>query len=113
MPLRSVGTGGYLRSSRKGFGPGFGQGVKATMNQTRPDSWYQWLLSICADSLPDNNARMIRDKESYDGNQAGCDLSKTGSKHDGKTQNWRKTLISVLWNFSGKPEAREIFSVSL
>ena len=27
-PLRSVGTGGYLRSSRKGFGRGFGQGSK-------------------------------------------------------------------------------------
>ncbi|KAF3570453.1 hypothetical protein F2Q69_00059566 [Brassica cretica] len=82
MPLRSVGTGGYLRSSRKGFGPGFGQGVKATMNQTRPDSWYQWLLSICADSFPDNNARMIRDKESYADGQAIIKLGRANSDSD-------------------------------
>ena len=27
-----------------------------------------------------------------------------GSKHDRKTRNWAKTLISVLWNFSGDSE---------
>ena len=36
-----------------------------------------------------------------------------GSKHDGKTRNWTKTLISVLWKFSMKPEAREIFTVKI
>ena len=29
-----------------------------------------------------------------------------------KTRSWAKTLISVLWNFSRKPEAREIFSLN-
>ena len=28
-----------------------------------------------------------------------------------KTRSWAKTLISVLWKFSSKPEAREIFSL--
>jgi len=44
-----------------------------------------------------------------DGNLAGQKASTTGSKHDGKIRSWAKTLISVLWNSSRKPEAREIF----
>ncbi|KAF3565324.1 hypothetical protein DY000_02014861 [Brassica cretica] len=37
-------TGGYLRSSRKGFGRGFGQGVKATTNQTLNARLVFWVL---------------------------------------------------------------------
>ena len=36
-------------------------------------------------------------------------VSRTGSKHDGKTRSWSKTLISVFRNYWKKPEAREIF----
>ncbi|WZZ27506.1 hypothetical protein YC2023_010907 [Brassica napus] len=50
-------------------------------------------------------------EELIDGNQEGREASTTGSKHDGKTRNWAKTLISVLGNFLGKPEAREIFFI--
>ncbi|KAF3515237.1 hypothetical protein F2Q69_00004341 [Brassica cretica] len=37
----------------------------------------------------------------------------TKSKHDGKTRSWTKTVISVLWNFSEKPKAREIFTLKV
>ena len=37
----------------------------------------------------------------------------TESKHDGKIRSWTKTLIFVLWNFSGKPKAREIFTLKV
>ena len=44
--------------------------------------------------------------------EAGWELSRTESKHDGKTRNYTKTLVSVLWKFSRKSEAREIFSLN-
>ena len=40
-------------------------------------------------------------------------IKRTGSKHDGKTRNRVKTLISALWNFSRKLEAWKIFSVKV
>ena len=45
--------------------------------------------------------------------EAGWELSRMESKHDGKTQNWTKTLISVLWKFLMKLKDREIFTAKV
>ncbi|KAF2579084.1 hypothetical protein F2Q68_00004807 [Brassica cretica] len=68
-PLRSVGTGGYLRSSRKGFGRGFGQGSKPQRTKhsriAGTSVWYRALPIACLIS----NARLVfwvlRGKEGY------------------------------------------------
>ncbi|KAF3543921.1 hypothetical protein DY000_02007219 [Brassica cretica] len=70
-PLRSVGTGGYLRSSRKGFGRGFGQGSKPQRTKhsriAGTSVWYRALPIACLIS----NARLVfwvlRGKEGYRG----------------------------------------------
>ncbi|KAF3514524.1 hypothetical protein F2Q69_00006487 [Brassica cretica] len=58
-PLRSAGTGGYLRSSRKGFGRGFGQGSKPQRTKhsriAGTSVWYRALPIACLIS----NARLV------------------------------------------------------
>ncbi|KAF8068549.1 hypothetical protein N665_1143s0001 [Sinapis alba] len=50
---------------------------------------------------------LSRKGSKHDGMEAEWDGSTTGWKHDEKTRSWAKTLISVLRNFSRKPEAQE------